>query len=136
MDGSPLVTFTDAERAYLDGQILGRLATIGPDGAPRNVPVGFRLNHELDTIDIGGHNLATSQKFRNVQRDPRVSFVVDDLVSTDPWTPRFMEIRGRAHALSAGGEAHGPGFAPELIRITPRRIVAFGIDAQRQARNV
>jgi pyridoxamine 5'-phosphate oxidase family protein len=130
------MTFTAKESEYLDSQILGRLATVGPDGAPRNVPVGFRLNHELGTIDIGGHNLGASQKFRNIQREPRVSFVVDDLASINPWTPRFIEIRGTAEALKTGGEAHGPGFAPELIRITPRRIIAFGIDEKRSARNV
>jgi pyridoxamine 5'-phosphate oxidase family protein len=131
------MTFTAKESEYLDSQLLGRLATVGPDGAPRNVPVGFRLNRERGTIDIGGHNLAASQKYRNVQREPRVSFVVDDLASTNPWTPRFMEIRGTAEALTTGGEAHGPGFAPELIRITPRRIIAFGIDDNnRNGRNV
>lgn len=130
------MTFTAKESEYLDRQILGRLATIGPDGAPRNVPVGFRLNRELGTIDIGGHNLGSSQKFRNVQREQRVSFVVDDLASANPWTPRCIEIRGTAEALTTGGEAHGPGFSSELIRITPRRIIAFGIDGQRSARNV
>ncbi|MGE5288736.1 MAG: PPOX class F420-dependent oxidoreductase [Micromonosporaceae bacterium] len=130
------MTFTAKESEYLGGQRLGRLATIGPDGAPRNVPVGFLLNRELGTIDIGGHNLGSSQKFRNVQRDPRVSFVVDDLASINPWTPRCIEIRGTAQALATGGEAHGPGFSSELIRITPRRIIAFGIDSQRSARNV
>jgi pyridoxamine 5'-phosphate oxidase family protein len=130
------VTFTDAERAYLNSQRLGRLATIGPDGAPRNVPVGFRLNPGLGTIDIGGHNLAASQKFHNVRRDPRVSFVVDDLPSVNPWTPRCLEIRGTAEALEAGGEELGRGFGPALIRITPRRIVGFGIGKDRTARNV
>ncbi|HUK71259.1 MAG TPA: PPOX class F420-dependent oxidoreductase [Streptosporangiaceae bacterium] len=130
------MTFTDKERSYLDSQLLGRLATIGPDGGPRNVPVGFHLNHDLGTIDIGGHSLGRSQKFRNVRRDARVSFVVDDLASVHPWTPRFMEIRGTAEALESGGEELGPGFAPELIRITPSRIVAFGIDEGRSARNV
>lgn len=130
------MVFTERESDYLGGQMLGRLATIGPDGAPRNVPVGFRLNNELGTIDIGGHHLGNTQKFRNVQRDPRVSFVVDDLASTNPWTPRFMEIRGTALALTSGGEALGPGFGSELIRITPRRIVAFGIDDEGRARDV
>ena len=130
------VTFTDKERAYLDSQMLGRLATIGPDGTPRNVPVGFRLNPALGTIDIGGHNLGASQKFRNVRRDPHVSFVVDDLASVNPWTPRCIEIRGTAEALDVGGQELGPGFGPELIRITPRRIVGFGVDEGRTARDV
>jgi pyridoxamine 5'-phosphate oxidase family protein len=54
---------------------------------------------------------------------------VDDLATVDPWAPRGIEIRGTAEALPYGGEALGPGFSAELIRIYPRRIVAWGIDA-------
>ena len=36
--------FTDAEISYLKIQRLGRLATVGPDGQPHVVPVGFRYN--------------------------------------------------------------------------------------------
>ena len=46
--------FSSAEVNYLRSQILGRLATVGPDGRPHVVPVGFRYNPDLDTIDIGG----------------------------------------------------------------------------------
>ncbi len=35
--------FSQKETEYLRGQLLGRLATIGSDGAPHVVPVGFRL---------------------------------------------------------------------------------------------
>ena len=45
--------FTDAERAYLGSQMLGRLATIGPDGVPQNNPVGYRLDPATGTIEIG-----------------------------------------------------------------------------------
>jgi pyridoxamine 5'-phosphate oxidase family protein len=61
--------FTPAEIAYLQSQRLGRLATVGPDGQPHVVPVGFHYNPELDTIDIGGHDFAKRKKFRDVQRD-------------------------------------------------------------------
>jgi len=70
--------FTDAEYAYLAGHPLGRLATIGPDGAPMIHPVAFRLDAGGGTIHIGGPALARSQKFRNVLADPRVSLAVDD----------------------------------------------------------
>lgn len=111
-----------AERAYLDGQRLGRLATLAPDGAPQVRPVGFRYNAELGTVDIGGTNMAASRKYRNVRNDPRVGFVVDDLASTSPWRPRGIEFRGRAQALSAdeGGR--------DLIRIHPDRILAWGLE--------
>jgi len=121
--------FSVIEREYLDGQRLGRLATVGPDGAPHVVPVSFAYNGSLDTIDIGGHALCDSKKWRDIGRDPRVAFVVDDLLP--PWQPRMVEIRGRASRLSAGGAPLGPGFADELIRITPTRILSFGLDGTR-----
>ncbi len=120
--------FTEAELAYLAGQLLGRLATVGGTGGPHVVPVGFRHNPELDTIDIGGHGIARTKKYRDVARDGRVAFVVDDLASTDPWRVRGIEVRGEAVVLPAGGQDIGPGFDPELIRITPDRIVSWGID--------
>jgi len=134
------MSFTEKEAGYLQSQRLGRLATIGPDGAPHNVPVGFRYNAELGTIDIGGHALGQTRKFHDVQAEPRVAFVVDDLASVDPWTPRGIEIRGMAQALPEGGQTIGPNFGTELIRITPRRITAWGIDtppfSKPNARNV
>lgn len=121
--------FTPEEIAYLHSQPLGRLATVGPNGDPHVVPVGFRFNPELDTIDIGGHGIAQSKKFRDVARSGRAAFVVDDLVATDPWTPRMLTVRGRAEALPAGGREVMPFFASELIRLIPERIVSFGINA-------
>ena len=118
--------FTDAEQTYLDDQLLGRLATLGPDGAPQTRPVGFTYNRELNTIDIGGHNMADSQKYRNVQADARVSFVVDDLASTTPWRPRGIEIRGTAEILTA--DPARPGFTADLIRIHPERVLGWGLD--------
>lgn len=120
--------FTDAEIAYLEGQRLGRLATVGADGAPHVVPVGFRYNPATDTIDIGGHNMGRSKKWRDIGREPRVAFVVDDVLP--PWQPRLIEIRGTAEQVT-GGEAFGRGFADELIRITPTRIVGWGINDDR-----
>jgi pyridoxamine 5'-phosphate oxidase family protein len=32
------MSFTDAERNYLAGQMLGRFATVGPDGTPQVRP--------------------------------------------------------------------------------------------------
>jgi pyridoxamine 5'-phosphate oxidase family protein len=119
--------FTDEEIEYLNSHILGRLATGGPGGQPHVVPVSFRYNAELDTIDIGGHVFAQHKKYRDVQRNPRVAFLVDDLASVNPWRPQGIEIRGEAEILPSGGEALGPGFAPEMFRIRPRRVVSWGI---------
>jgi pyridoxamine 5'-phosphate oxidase family protein len=119
--------FTDEEIEYLKSQLLGRLATGGPDGQPHVVPVGFRYNAELDTIDIGGHDFARRKKYQDVQRNPRVAFLVDALESVNPWRVRGIEVRGEAEVLRSGGEALGPGFAPDMFRIRPRRIVSWGI---------
>jgi pyridoxamine 5'-phosphate oxidase family protein len=125
--------FTPAEIEYLRGQRLGRLATIGPRGGPHVVPVGLHYNADLDTIDVGGHGIAQSAKFAHAKAHPQVAFVVDDLASVSPWRPRGIEIRGRAELLPTGGAAFGRGFDPPIIRIHPRRIVSWGIEAQRRA---
>ena len=50
----------------------------------------------------------------------------------------MIEIRGVAEILQDGGSTIQPGFDPEMFRIRPRRIVAYGIDGtmQRAARSV
>lgn len=121
------MTFTEAEHGYLATQTLGRLATVSPDGDPQNNPVAFHHNVETGTIDIGGFKMGSSRKFRNVQVDGRVSFVVDDVASLDPWRVRGIEIRGRAESLM-DQTAHMPYFSNEIIRIHPRRIISWGIN--------
>lgn len=118
--------FSPAELAYLRSQFLGRLATIGPDG-PHVRPVAFFVEADAGTIDVGGHHMTTTRKWRNVLADGRVALVVDDLASTNPWTPRALEVRGAAEALP-DVTPDVPGFGPGVIRIRPRRILAFGIE--------
>jgi pyridoxamine 5'-phosphate oxidase family protein len=112
---------------YLASQPLGRLATAGADHKPHVVPTSFRYNAELGALDIGGHHVSTTKKYRDVQASGRAAFVVDDLVSVDPWTPRFLEIRGRAEAIPAGGAHLGPGFGDSFIRIYPEKVNSFGL---------
>ena len=116
--------FTDEEVDYLHGQRLGRLATVDAKGDLHVVPVGFRYDPEQDTIDIGGHNFATSKKYRDALRHGRVAFVVDDVLP--PWKPRFVEVRGTVRAEATGGTDIVANFAPEMIRLTPTYIVSIG----------
>ena len=119
--------FTQNEIEYLRSGLLGRVATVGHDGTPHVAPVGmFSYNPEFDSIDVGGHGLTNTKKFRDVARSGRAALVVDDLVSTDPWQPRGIEVRGRAEAI----EEPQP-----VIRIHPERIVAWGIDTEGFQRN-
>jgi pyridoxamine 5'-phosphate oxidase family protein len=120
--------FSPAEVAYLQSQRLARIATVGPNGQPHVVPVSFRYNPDEDTIDVGGHGFAGRKKYRDVQRNPRVAIVIDDLASIDPWRPRMIEVRGQAEVLATGGETIGPGFDPQMFRIHPRRVVSIGIE--------
>ncbi|GAA5180509.1 PPOX class F420-dependent oxidoreductase [Rugosimonospora acidiphila] len=122
-----MAVFTERELAYLREQRLGRLATVRPDGTPQNSPVGFGYNERLQTIDIGGHNMGQSQKFRNVAAGSKVAFVVDDIASLNPWTVRCLEIRGDAEAIVAPADSEARLDGP-IIRIHPRRIISFGID--------
>ena len=118
--------FTPAEIEYLQSQRLGRLATINEKGDPHVVPVGFRYNAELDTIDIGGHNIAPTKKYREAVRHGRVAFVVDDVLP--PWQARGIEVRGHAQAYPEGGKEIMKDFAPEIVRIKPTHLVSWGIN--------
>ncbi len=124
--------FTQAEIEYLGTQRLGRLATINTAGELHVVPVSFRYNPEQDTLDIGGRWLSTSRKYRDVERDGRVAFVVDDVVAGP--LPRGMEIRGRAVVAPTGGQEIRPNLDPEVIRITPTRIIAWGVNGDNNYR--
>jgi pyridoxamine 5'-phosphate oxidase family protein len=130
-----MAVFTERELAYLREQRLGRLATVRQDGTVQNNPVGFGYNEELQTIDIAGHNMAASQKFRNVAAYSKVAFVVDDIASLDPWTVRCLEIRGDAEALAQPENSAGH-FSGPIIRIHPRRILSFGVDPAAGSRTV
>jgi pyridoxamine 5'-phosphate oxidase family protein len=121
------MSFTEAERAYLATQRLGRLATVAPDGTPQNNPVGFTYNAETGTIDIAGRDMGNSRKYRNVRTNAAVSFVVDDIASVDPWRVRGIEIRGDAEALADHPPAQ-PYLSREIIRIRPRRVLSWGLD--------
>ncbi|MEV4476995.1 PPOX class F420-dependent oxidoreductase [Nonomuraea salmonea] len=125
--------FTAAEQDYLTGQHLGRLATVAPGGQVQNNPVGYFLDAGTGTITIGGHAMGASKKFGNVRRGSTVSLVVDDLASVDPWVVRGIEIRGTAQAL-ADVDPPLPFFSREVIRITPTKIISWGLDGDRQSR--
>jgi pyridoxamine 5'-phosphate oxidase family protein len=121
--------FTEAEYAYLAAHPLGRLATIGLDGAPQVHPVALWLNEAAETIDIGGPALPSSQKFRNIQADPRVSLVVDDQAGTpNPigQTGRGIEIRGQAEIVTLDPPLIA-AFSSQTFRIHPHRIIAWNI---------
>lgn len=122
------MSFKTHEIEFMRAAELGRLATIQRTGTPQVSPVGFTYNDELGTIDVSGYNMAKSQKYRNIANNDKVAFVVDDIASSDPWRVRCLEIRGTAQQAVAALDQHGAHTLDSaIIRITPRRIISFGI---------
>ena len=119
------MSFTEDEVAYLRSQRLARIATVAADGQPDVAPVGFDFDGTY--VYVGGIDPAKTRKFRNVQAgNAKVAIVVDDLVSTDPWTPRFLRIYGTAEIVERPGQF---GQAPYL-RITPAISWSFNLGGQ------
>jgi pyridoxamine 5'-phosphate oxidase family protein len=125
------MTLTDAEQRFLARQPRGHLATIGPDGTPQVKPLGFSYNAALGTIDIAGYNMARSAKYRNVQANPRVAFVVDEVTEASMEGAHFLEIRGTAEAVSGPPVPADAHLAAEIIRIHPQRVIAYNVDPDR-----
>lgn len=124
-----LTTFTEKEIEYMGGQRLGRLATAGSDSSPHVVPVGFRVDSAAGVIEVGGHGISRSKKWRDLQANPKVALVIDDLASIQPWTPRGIEVRGRAELHDEGGDdKFGPGWDRSWLCIRPHRVISWGIN--------
>ena len=121
----PAVRPTGGELAYLRSERrLARLATSDASGEPHVVPVGWSYDERRGTFEVSGRDLPATRKFRNVLANPRAALVVDDVLP--PWQPRCVLVQGRAEAVPddpAAGTA-------ALIRITPTRIVSWGISTE------
>ena len=121
--------FTPEEIEYLQENKLGRLGTADAERQPHMIPVTYFFNDEEDTIDVGGLNFAAGKKWRDAEENPKVAFLVDDVIGP-PRRARAVEIRGNAELHQTGGETINPrfpNFAPQFIRIRPTRIVSWGL---------
>ena len=108
------MAFTEDEAAYLKSQPLARVATVDPDGQPDVTPVSFEFDGTY--FYLGGWAPEQTRRFRNVKAGhAKVALVVDDLVSVDPWTPRFLRVYGTAELVEREGR-FGPA---RYMRITP-----------------
>ncbi len=125
------MSFKPHEIEFMKTADLARLATIQPNGTLQNSPVGFSYNEDLGTVDIHGYRMSKSRKFRNLASNHTVALVIDDIASRDPWRVRCLEIRGTAELAESGEQRTDPNddeFDTAIIRVTPRRIISFGID--------
>jgi pyridoxamine 5'-phosphate oxidase family protein len=117
------MAFSDEEVAYLKSQRLARIATVAPDGQPDVVPVGFEYDGQY--VYIGGMDPVKTRKFRNVEAgNTKVAVVIDDLVSTQPWSPRYLRIYGTAELVERAGQFGQAWYMP----ITPTISWSWNLD--------
>ena len=77
----------DSHADILEKTGFMHLASIGPDGEPQSHPVWYDFQDGF----LRFSTTRDRQKFRNVERDPRVSASI-----LDPENPyRYLEVRGR-----------------------------------------
>lgn len=114
--------FSEQEVAYLKTQRLARISTAAADGQPDVAPVGFEFDGRY--FYVGGLDLPRTLKYKNVQINPRVALVVDDVASTDPWMPRGVKLHGTADLVTRRGYVGSATY----IRITPDRTWSWGIE--------
>ncbi len=120
----------------LESTALVHVATIGPNGEPQNTPVWF---------DWDGEHLRFSQtkgrqKYRNVNREPRIA-----LSLVDPENPyRYIEIRGEVVRIDEDPNFdfinamskkylglddypnHQPGDVRVVVYVTPQHTTQMG----------
>ena len=135
------IRLTDEElREFLESAHTLQVASIGPDGRPHLVPMWFSVDDEGCIVFT---TYRSSQKVRNIERDPRVTLLVEDGVVYDKL--RGVMIEGEAELLDdvevtrnvmrligvkyysegAGGDSARAGAQarPDRRRAVPKRIV-------------
>ncbi len=130
------VDIPEGYRDLLESTALVHVATIGPKGEPQNNPVWF---------DWGGEYVKFSQtkarqKYRNVNREPRLAFSL-----VDPENPyRYLEVRGEVDHIEEDPEndfinamakkymgvdeypLHQPGDERVVVYVRPRHTTQMG----------
>lgn len=120
--------FTEKELGRLREARLARIATVGPDGQPHVVPLTFTLNEAEDAVDVGGIGFGSSKKWRDAQRNQKVTFLLDESSGGEAYG---IELRCTAELHETGGNAINPrfpGFDPQFLRLRPHRIVSWGVE--------
>ena len=115
--------FSEQELAFLQAQPLTRIATVDNAGQPTVDVVGFQFDGAR--FYISGHQLETTRKYKNVAAGNRkVSLIIDDLKTREPWAPRAIKIHGVAEIVQHNGHL-GPG---SYLAITPTVSWSWGIE--------
>jgi pyridoxamine 5'-phosphate oxidase family protein len=117
--------FSQEELIYLRQQQLARLATVDAAGQPTVDAVGFQF--EGGRFYVGGIALDRSRKYRNIAAgNDRVSLIIDDILSLEPYQPRGIKVHGTAEIVHRDDGFFGPG---EYFVITPQVAWSWGVIA-------
>jgi PPOX class probable F420-dependent enzyme len=92
-----MAQLTPEVRSLIDGANYGHLATLIPDGSPHSVAVWVGIEDGRVVF----FTQPSSQKARNIARDPRVAISITD--AANPY--RTGRVRGRLVATREGYEA-------------------------------
>jgi PPOX class probable F420-dependent enzyme len=87
----------DAIRKLATGKNIAAVTTLLPDGTPMTQPLWIDADDDHLLLNTEVHR----QKFRNVQRDPRIAVAIWD--SADPYF--YVEVRGEVVEKVRGPEA-------------------------------
>ncbi|MEU0049514.1 PPOX class F420-dependent oxidoreductase [Streptomyces sp. NPDC006184] len=128
---------SDRVKSLLDGTVFIVVGTLQPDGSPQMSPVWVKR----DGDDVLFSTTVDRRKYRNLERDPRVTVVV-----MNPEQPyEYAEIRGVAEMTTEGGRQlidelsrkytgkdyadFNPASAQDaervVVRIRPRKVVGM-----------
>ena len=92
----------------LERPLYGHLATTRPDGSVQVSPMWFDWDGEL----LRFAHTTKRQRYRNVQRNPRVAMSI-----SDPDNPyRYLQVRGHVgRVLEAGADQHIDSLAKKYL---------------------
>ena len=119
------MSFTQLEIEYMRTQPVARMGTVASDGQPDAVPVGVEFDGTYFYVG-GGHQPEQTRKFLNVAAgNHKVVLIWDDVVTTAPWTPRFLRVYGTCDFVEHEG-MFGPG---TYLRIAPAISWSWNLEA-------
>jgi pyridoxamine 5'-phosphate oxidase family protein len=112
------ISFSDAEKQYLDDQLLARVATVSPKGNVEVSPVALHFDGER--FILSGFDMPSTMRWKNVQQGSSIAIVVDDLASIEPWRPRGVKVQGQ-------GEIGKTRSGHDAIFVTPFSKNSWGL---------
>lgn len=117
--------FSEAEITYLKSQYLARLATVSSEDQPTVDAVGFEFDGAR--FYVGGLALPSTRKYKNIANgNHKVSLIIDDLETMNPWKVRGIKVHGLAEIVERSGRFG----LKEYLAITPTVSWSWGIEGE------